>query len=324
VIARRRFLRGALIGCLPAAADSRPAAQHRHVVSDLAFGTRVRITLSGVSPAAAARAAEAGLAEVRAVAACVDLHDPASPLARLNRDGRLDAAPPVLQALLSAAARWHALSQGGFDPSVQPLWRLRLAAWARGTPPAPAALDQALSRVDFARLTRRGDAVQLAPGMALTLNGLAQGLATDLAWAAVRRHGAPMALVDAGELRAGAAPAAQPGWRIGWRPAPADHAVAEWLVLHDAAVATSGDDGLAFTPDRREHHILDPRRGHSPRELARATVIAPDACSADALATTCLVLGSERSLALAADLPGVAISLRRKDGMRITCPRWPA
>jgi thiamine biosynthesis lipoprotein len=59
-----------------------------------------------------------------------------------------------------------------------------------------------------------------------------------------------------------------------------------------------------FTSDYRQHHILDPRTGYSAPELASSTVLAPDAATADALATLTMVLGSGKGRELLEGIPG--------------------
>ncbi|MCA9873723.1 MAG: FAD:protein FMN transferase [Anaerolineales bacterium] len=71
------------------------------------------------------------------------------------------------------------------------------------------------------------------------------------------------------------------------------------------AVATSGDYMYRFSQDFRQHHIIDPRTGTSPTDLASVTVLAPSATDADALSTAVMVLGSEAGLELAARLAHV-------------------
>ena len=69
-------------------------------------------------------------------------------------------------------------------------------------------------------------------------------------------------------------------------------------------VVTSGNYRKFYVRDGRKYsHTIDPRTGapvtHS---LLSATVIAPDATSADAVATWCMVLGFEGASALLGDL----------------------
>jgi thiamine biosynthesis lipoprotein len=73
--------------------------------------------------------------------------------------------------------------------------------------------------------------------------------------------------------------------------------------VSDRAVATSGDYLQAFTADLRQHHIIDPRSGFSPPELASCTVTAPNVAIADGLATALMVLGRQTALDLIESLP---------------------
>ena len=63
--------------------------------------------------------------------------------------------------------------------------------------------------------------------------------------------------------------------------------------IQNKALATSGDYMQAFTSDYAHHHIIDPHLGFSSPELASVSVIAPNAVTADALATALMVMGSE-------------------------------
>ncbi|MBD3235274.1 MAG: hypothetical protein GF330_01055 [Candidatus Eisenbacteria bacterium] len=74
----------------------------------------------------------------------------------------------------------------------------------------------------------------------------------------------------------------------------------------EGGVATSGHYRRHIEIDgRRYSHILDPRTGRPVGDPASVTVVAPDALTADALATALTVLGMEEGLALAESLPGV-------------------
>ena len=80
--------------------------------------------------------------------------------------------------------------------------------------------------------------------------------------------------------------------------------------LSNAAVTTSGDafqfvefDGVRYS------HIVDPRTGLGVTTRSAATVIAPDCTAADALASACCVLGSERAVALIEKIDGAALRM---------------
>ena len=82
-------------------------------------------------------------------------------------------------------------------------------------------------------------------------------------------------------------------WRIGIRN-PRPERTDELIVigLEDKAIATSGDYMQPFTPDFRHHHIIDPRTGIPPPQLASSTVTAPNVALADSLATAAMVLNA--------------------------------
>ncbi|TFG44689.1 MAG: FAD:protein FMN transferase, partial [Dehalococcoidia bacterium] len=94
-------------------------------------------------------------------------------------------------------------------------------------------------------------------------------------------------------------------WKIGLTHPRALAGYYEVIQTSNDCLATSGDYENTFTSDYSWHHIIDPRLGHSPREVASATVIAADTAYADALATAAMVLGITDSLALFESLPGV-------------------
>ena len=91
------------------------------------------------------------------------------------------------------------------------------------------------------------------------------------------------------------------GWKTGVRdPKNPDSNYCAKLLLADTSCVTSGIYERYFTVDGvRYHHILSPWTGlPSDSDLASATIIAESSMDADALATACIVLGSEKALQL--------------------------
>jgi FAD:protein FMN transferase len=95
------------------------------------------------------------------------------------------------------------------------------------------------------------------------------------------------------------------------------------IVLQDQALATSGNYRRGTNVSGKHHsHILDPRTG-SPADLVlSASVIAPDAATADALATICSVLAPTESLRLIESQPAVACYLVTASA-QFQSARWP-
>ena len=297
----------------------------------LALGTRIWLRLAHINAAQADAAMRAALVAVQRVDEAASLFRDDSALQSLNRHGTLHHAPPELRALLHTALRAAAVSEGRFDPTVQPLWR----AWyeAQGHVPGANALGAARARLGWREVDLGPHSIRLPrPGMALTLNGILQGFAADQALAALQRHGVRHALIDTGEWRPlGHDPAGRP-WRLGLAEPRRAHATAAQgvaeprsprarrlpdLLGDGRALACSSAETLRFTADGNEHHILDPRTGHSPRELAMVVVAAGTAAWADALSKP-LMMGSAAQAFVLARRFGVDVLTVDKAG------RWQA
>ncbi len=266
----------------------------------LALGTTVWLRAGHARAEVAERAIEDAVAAVQRVDQQMSLFRPDSELSRLNRDGHLHQPSAELRALLRQALHMARHSGGQFDPTVQPLWQLWQRAQAEGRRPGADELRQVRQRIGWQALQVSDAAVQFTkPGMALTLNGIAQGFAADQALAAVRAHGIAHALLDTGEWQPlGRADDAGP-WRLGLAdPHHADRLLGV-LQADGRALACSSDDKLAFSPDRRDHHILDPRSGYSPSKLSTVVVAAPSATLADALTKPLFMGDLHQALALA-------------------------
>ena len=112
------------------------------------------------------------------------LYQPDSEVARLNRMGELEQPSFDLLTVLSLSLRLSALTQGAFDISVQPLWDLYAAHFFGRTPPEPGGpIRPPLPGHELSwtgNRSRRTERVRLArAGMAVTLNGIAQGYVAD-------------------------------------------------------------------------------------------------------------------------------------------------
>lgn len=300
----------------------------------LAFGTTVSIAVVHRDRGTAERAIAAALCSAHAVDRLMNLHSPRSEVARLNRDGILRRPSRQLLAVLEETRRLSQLTGGAFDITVQPLWQAFSAAAAGpGQARLPRERDRlrAARQVDWRHVEFDASVVRLMrPGMAITLNGLAQGYAADLALQTLRDHGIGAALLDTGEFIArGRKPAVEGAdiwhpWTLGVRD-PRNAAALDAIVrLDERAMATSGDYASTFTPDCMHHHIFDPATGFSPLDLASVTVMAPTGLQADGLSTAFMVLGAARAHALAARLPGVDLLTIDKRGLARRSPGFAA
>src|SRR5215216_4744935 len=186
-LTRRRFVgvtaAAAGLGLVPL---GNPVRAQADLVSwqGYAMGASATLQIHHQDGAAARRLVERGLAEIRRLEQIFSLYRDDSVLTALNRRGVLAAPPPDLIALLTASRHYFEMTGGAFDPTVQALWTLYWDHFSKPEadpqgPPESARLT-ALERVGFDRVIfDRNRVVLPRPGMALTLNGIAQGYATD-------------------------------------------------------------------------------------------------------------------------------------------------
>ena len=316
---RRRFIAiaAAAAGFPLAAAGARAEPAHLHRWSGIALGAAAEIVLYDPDAARARRLIARCVAEIERLEDVFSLYRPRSALSRLNRDGRLPAPPLELVALLAEARVYSERTEGAFDATVQPLWRLHAAHFAQAGAdprgPADAEIAGARALVDYRAVDIEPAEIRFArPGMALTLNGIAQGYITDRVAALLQDAGMGDVLLDIGEVRAlGRHPEGRP-WRVGLRRAglrraAAPETVARTVTLADRAVATSAGIASPFEPSGRHHHLFDPATGRPAPGSGQVSVIAPRATLADGLSTALAIAPPARAATLAARFPGITV-----------------
>lgn len=306
-LTRRRFITIAATALvLPHAARARP---RRFEWQGGALGAQARIVLYHPDKAAAEAAINACLAEISRLEDQFSLYRPGSALRQLNATGQLRNPSHDMRRLLQLCRHYGALSQGAFDPSVQPLWRLYAAHYvnhpgATAGPP-PDAIRAAQRHIDYRKIFIDTEEINLDSGMSLTLNGIAQGYITDRVADLLRAAGWSDVLLNLGEVRA------LPGrtWSVGL---PGDGPA---VALTDAAVATSAGTGSPFAGPDGPHHLLQPHTGRNAGYYAAVSVLARTAVAADALSTTLYLLPPDRAIDVLRQGGGRQAWLHQRNGI---------
>jgi thiamine biosynthesis lipoprotein len=276
---------------------------YSHVHSVARMGTVVTIRVTGPAAKQAGRGAIDGPI-ARAVAwfdhvenAC-SRFDEQSELRQLSKKAGI--AVPVSAVLFQAvqfALEVARESGGAFDPTVGQAMEDNGfdRHYRTGETPlrltAPATQHPTFRDV---RLNASAQTITLAQPLLLDLGAVAKGLAIDLA--AKELEPLENFLIDAGgDIFVRGNNARGEPWSVGIRhPRKPDENI-HVLSVTDAAICTSGDyERKGKQPD--VHHLLDPRTGGMAAALASATVVAPTAMMADALATAAFVLGPVEGL----------------------------
>lgn len=331
---RRRFLAviGAAAGCaLPLYARAVGRLAPTPVVwKGTALGALATITLVHEDGARARAVLADCVAEVERLERVFSLYRADSALSRLNATGALQAPPAELVELLSVCLAFARSSGGAFDPTIQPLYALydshfRAPDAAPEGPPAEA-IARVLASVDHRRVQVSGERIAFgARGMAITLNGIAQGYVTDRIADRLRREGYADVAIDLGEARASGRRADGRAWTAAVvDPVEPSRTLFE-LTMGDApgqvgALATSAGAGTRFGADPRVHHLFDPHTGRSANRYASVSVAASRATIADGLSTTLSIVPRESASVLLSAHPSARAWFVHADGRTETVP----
>ena len=138
----------------------------------------------------------------------------------------------------------------------------------------------------------------------LNYNAIAQGYSCDLVAEYLYSIGVKDMLVDIGEIFCDGLNPNGKSWSLGIdRPADGNNNPGEQLqgIFHAPegphGIVTSGNYRKYYIRDGKKYaHTIDPRTGRPVNHtLLSATIVAPDATTADAYATYCMVVGLEES-----------------------------
>lgn len=295
-------------------------------VHEPVLGTRLVLRIRAVDEATARAAEGAALAEFDRLEALLSAYRPDSEWSRWRR-GEVATPGPEVTALLGLADRWHSASAGAFNPQAGVLRQRWLRAERDQVVPDPgelADLATGLQRLPY-RLVD-GGVERTGDCSALDLHALAKG------WIVDRAAGAAMTAGGVGEIVVNA------GGDLFHRGTgevvvgiedprrPFDNVAPMVRVrLSDGGLATgSGARRPVTIGGRRFSHVIDPRSGQPVEHILSASVFAPDAATADAVATVVGVLPVDEGVSFAEALPGVGCCLLAADGTLVRTDVWSA
>jgi thiamine biosynthesis lipoprotein len=293
------------------------------------LGTSMELRVLAKSDAAANRASAAVLAEIDREARILSGYDPSSEFSRWFRTrDRAESVSPELFDVLARFDLWRARTNGALDASAETVTRVWKAAASAGREPTEAEIAGAVAAVrhEHWRLNAVHRTATHLDDAPLVLNSFAKSYIVErAAVAGLDEAGVRGILVNIGGdvvIRG----ALREVVGIADPRANADNAGPLTRVniqLQNMAVATSGGYRRGFDIGGMHYsHIVDPRTGRPTGHVLSATVVAPDAADAGALATAFCVLTPAESARLAKAVPGAEFMLVQADGRRIESAGW--
>lgn len=237
-----------------------------------------------------------------------------------NRSDTLDG---YLSRLYDKSVEINRESGGAFDPTVSPLVNLWGFGYEKTGKPDRQAVDSILMFVGIDKTRKEGIRIVKSDSRTtFNFSAIAKGMGCDEVGKMLERNGVTDYIVEiGGEITAkGHNPKGQK-WRVSIdKPINANDTV----IHHSAGIVEITDCGIATSGNYRNYHTdsagnkvahtINPRTGMPEQsDVLSATVIAPDCMTADAYATTFMVLGLEKSKKLIERHPEISAMLITSD-----------
>ena len=212
--------------------------------------------------------------------------------------------------LIQEGIHYSELSGGAFDLTIEPVSALWDFKADKPTVPSSDAIAQAVSHVDYTKVDIQDNTVTLEdPEAGIDLGAIAKGYIADQVKTYLKKQGIKHAIINLGGNVdvIGTKPDGSK-YNIGiQKPFDESGEAITSVQLKDQTVVTSGIYERYFKKNGKlYHHILDPQTGYPcENNLYSVSIITDSSTKADALSTTCFLLGYEKGMELIQSMDGV-------------------
>ena len=212
--------------------------------------------------------------------------------------------------LIKTGIYYSELSDGAFDITISPVSMLWDFKSESPSVPSQETIEEAVSHVDYHNIVIEGNTVQLTdPQAGIDVGALAKGYIADRLKEYLQEEGVEHALINlGGNVLAMGTKTDGSDYNIGiQKPFDETGEPVTAVKIADESVVTSGIYQRYFEQDNiLYHHILDPRTGYPcENNLYSVSIITDSFLTADALSTTCFLLGYEKGMELINQLDDV-------------------
>jgi len=202
------------------------------------------------------------------------------------------------------------LTDGAFDISYASMDRIWKFDGSMKEMPAEAIVQASVANVGFENiiLNKEESTVFLKKkGMKIGFGAIGKGYAADKAKELLIKEGVTAGIINAsGDMNTWGKRPNGEEWKVAITN-PLDKSKAYGLLpISRGAVVTSGNyEKYVIINEKKYSHIIDPRSGYPSSGILSATVFAPKAEIADALATSVFVMGKDVGIDRIDQLPGI-------------------
>ena len=245
-------------------------------------------------------------AELKKVDQALSMFNKESIISKINRNEKVELNEMFLQVFI-LAQKVSQDTDGAFDITVAPLVNAWGFGFKTGDQPSVASIDSLMSTVGYNKISLKGRQVfKENKNTMLDCSAIAKGYGSDVVAAFLKKRGIENFMVEiGGEVVTQGISEKRVPWRIGvTKPTEDSLSISDELqtVLNvtNKAMATSGNYRNFYYKDGKKYaHTIDPKTGYPVQHsLLSATVLANNCATADAYATSFMVMGIEKAKAV--------------------------
>ncbi|WP_072319408.1 FAD:protein FMN transferase [Sinomicrobium oceani] len=276
------------------------------------MGSRFEITVVSENEAKANEEIDLAISEISRIEKLISSWDPNSQTSKINKNAGIK---PVkvsaeLLELIKRAKSISELTDGAFDisyASMDALWKFDGSMTKM---PSEEKIKASVAKVGYKNivLNPKDQSVLLKlPGMKIGFGAIGKGYAADKAKELLMKKGVVAGIINAsGDMNTWGQQPDGSEWKVAiTNPLNKNNAFA-LLPIDNEAVVTSGNyEKYVIFNGKRYTHIIDPRTGYPATGIVSATVFAPKAELADALATSVFVMGKDVGIDRINQLPDI-------------------
>jgi len=288
------------------------AAQQPYKRTLKLMGSRFDITVVADNEAQGEAYIDWAVGEITRIEKLISSWDPNSQTSAINANA---GKKPVkvdreLIELIQRAIAISKLTDGAFDisyASMDKIWKFDGSMTAM---PDAQTITNSVEKVGFQNIVIDSEASTVflkKEGMKIGFGAIGKGYAADKAKQLLIEKGVSAGIINAsGDMNTWGKQTNGNPWKVAITNPLDKNKVFALLPIVNSAVVTSGDYEKYVTFNgTRYAHIIDPRTGYPATGIISATVFAPKAELADALATSVFVMGIEVGLNRINQLPGI-------------------
>ncbi len=287
-------------------------SQESHTRTLKLMGSKFDITVVADDKTTGSGYIDLAVNEIHRIEKLISSWDPDSETSEINRNAGVQPVKvsPELFDLINRALEISKLTDGAFDISYASMDKIWTFDGSMTQMPTIEQIKNSVEKVGFQHILMDKDHKTVfleKKGMKIGFGGIGKGYAADKAKTLLIDQGVTAGIINAsGDMNTWGKQPNGKEWQIAITNPLNKNKVFAILPIKEGAVVTSGNyEKFVSFNGIRYSHIIDPRSGYPATGIISATVFAPSAELADALATAIFVMGVEVGIDRINQLPQI-------------------